>query len=69
MKGTTDIWMAGYLIGAGHAVAKVEREGKRYKFYFELDGDSWQAAKIRFSQSEDSKIKYRHETLKDLIYQ
>lgn len=69
MKYTTDLWLASYLIGLGHPIVEVRREGKKVSLGFSLSSEQWNQYKISWLNSDEIKIKYTIEKIKDLIFQ
>lgn len=69
MNKTSDMWLAAFLVRLGHPVVQLIKDGKKSYFVFKLDDEAWSQAKIMFSKSEASEIKYTIEKLKDIIFQ
>jgi hypothetical protein len=69
MKGTTDIWLASFLMLQGHSVDNFDVIDKhKGKYYFNLTDEEWETVKMEFHNSDISKVKMYHVSLKDLLY-
>jgi hypothetical protein len=69
MKKTTDVWFASFIKLNGFKVVDFEiiEKGKG-RFIFDLTEEQWKELRIKFSNSDISKIKQIMGELKDLLY-
>lgn len=69
MKNTTDVWFASYLmlIGVDLATYEVISKGKG-RYYFDVEEDDWKLHKMRFHQSDVTRVKMLQISLRDLVH-
>lgn len=66
---TRDLWIAAFIINEGIKLHKFEVFAPgRAKFYFNISKQEYSDLKLKFFQSDLSKIKQKMEELKDLAY-
>ena len=69
MKTTTDLFFAAFLKKEGYALADFVVVGnRRGKFRFTISDEDYKNMKVKFINSDISKIKQIIEELKDLMY-
>ncbi len=69
MKATTDLWFASFLIQAGYKLASFKKlTSRRCEYQFDIGTDDWSELKLRFVNSNVSKLKQIQQELRDLLY-
>lgn len=66
-QSTTDLWFASFMVLNGHNVSGYESISRgKVRFEFSVDNATWKELKLKFNNSEASKLKQIQESLKDL---
>ena len=70
MKKTTDLWLAGFIVLQGEAVADYKRIGPRkVEFTFDVSTEQWKKYRLQYLSSEFAKLNQEINKLRELYYE